>query len=89
MLEKLKKLPITTRSAVYFIAFFGGCILGLISGEFSRDDSLNFGMILGLALIIGAFVWHFLLLRCPHCGHHFRLNHPISKHCPNCGEKIL
>ena len=89
MLEKLKKLPMTTRSAVYSITLFGGCIIGLISGEFGRDDSLNIGMILGLALIIGAFVWHALLLRCPHCDYHFPFKQPIPKHCPDCGGKIL
>lgn len=89
MLEKLKKLPITTRNAIYYIAMFGGCIIGLISGQFSRDGSVNAGMVIGLILIVGAVVWHFLLLRCPHCGHHFHVRQAIPKHCPDCGGKIL
>ena len=89
MLEKLKKLPIITRNVIYYITMFGGCIIGLISSQFSQDDSMNIGMAVGLLLIVGAVVWHILLLRCPHCDQHFHIRQAIPKHCPNCGSKIL
>ena len=87
MLNKIKNLPLSTHLKIFMILTASGCVIGLISTEFSTGD-LNFGMALGLILLIIGILWHIVFVRCPHCGHHFRFRASISNYCPDCGGKL-
>ncbi len=85
MIDKLKKLPITTHSVIRLVCWFSGIFIGLVCSQF---DWLP-GMTVGLVLMLGGFLWHLLFLRCPHCHQTFHVRQPIPKYCPNCGKQVL
>jgi len=84
-MEKLKKLPVTTHSAIFYICLLAGIFIGAVSRQFD----FGIGMMLGFVLLVAGVVWHIVFLRCPHCGHHFHYRQPIPKFCPNCGKQVL
>ena len=85
MLEKLKKLPITTHSVIRMVIWFAGIVIGLVCSQLEWLP----GAVVGLILMFGGFAWHYLFLRCPHCHQIFNLRSSIPKYCPNCGKQIL
>ena len=85
MFEKLKNLPITTHSVIRLVVWFAGIFIGLVCSQFEWLP----GSVVGLILMLGGFLWHYLFLRCPHCRHIFNLRSPIPHYCPNCGKQIL
>ena len=85
MMEKWKKLPVTTPRVIRWILWGVGIFIGLVCSQFDWVP----GMVVGLALMLAGFLWHALFLRCPHCHTMFHIRQPIPKYCPNCGKHIL
>lgn len=88
-MKKLKALPLTTHWKIQLILFGVGLFIGLVCSQFSQYALGVVGMILGFGLILLSFAWQLVFVKCPRCGHGFHLRRPLSKHCPECGEKIL
>lgn len=68
--------------------YFGGMILGIIVCIVSACIQLDFGLVLGAAVVVG-FVFaaaHFYV--CPHCSGKLHMNSPKPDYCPHCGKKI-
>lgn len=85
MIEKLKKLPISTHSTIHTVSLLAGVFIAVVSSQFPWVP----GMVIGMILMLGGLVWHFVFLRCPHCGHHFHIHQAMPKYCPNCGKQVL
>ena len=82
-------LPLAVHWKIYLLTFILGTFLGLVSSQFSAYLAGSVGMIIGFILVIAAFVWQILFLKCPKCGFRFHLRRPLSNHCPDCGERLL
>ena len=88
LLSRLKALPLTTHLKVHIITLFAGVFIGLVSSQFNVNDELNFGMWLGLILMLAGMLWGPVFLRCPHCGCWLGRRHGIPNFCPSCGKKL-
>ena len=60
-MEKLKKLPITTRSAIFYICLLAGIFIGAVSSQFD----FGIGMMLGFVLLVAGAVWHIVFCGVP------------------------
>lgn len=87
MLKKLRKLPLHTHFGIRN-GMLTTCILIFLLSYPSSRDGMNAGVWIGLILMAASFLWHFLFVRCPHCGSPFHLRGGIPKHCPECGKYI-
>lgn len=87
-MKNLKNLPLSTHWKIYLTSFALGTFIGLMSSQFSVSVVGSIGMIIGIVLIVGAFTWQILFLKCPRCGFRFHMKRPLSNHCPDCGERI-
>lgn len=86
LLEHIRKLSVHAHSAISLVSGIVSAVIGWVSCQLSGD--VNALMILCLIVMIGSIVWHFVFVRCPHCGHHFNPRAAISNFCPECGKKL-
>ena len=42
----------------------------------------------GLAMVVGAAIYRYTMITCPHCGHKLIEGKEAPKKCPNCGESL-
>ena len=87
MLQKLKKLSLSSHLAIHFAMLVGGLLISLIV-SYTDVDNMNLGVWAGLFLIVGGIVWQILFIRCPHCRSLLRVRGGIPKYCPECGKYI-
>ena len=86
MLDRIRKLSVRTHEIISSVSCIVGAVVGWVSCQLSDDVTIV--SILCLAAMIGGIVWHFVFVRCPHCGHHFNPRAAISNYCPECGKKL-
>ena len=86
LLERIRKLSLRTHTVISFVSVIVSAVIGWVSCQFS--DYVNIITILSLIAMIGSFVWYFVFVRCPHCGHLFNPRAAIPNFCPECGKKL-
>lgn len=68
-----------------FYVFYKGAHAGTAPNGIDGYDYFVLGM--GLILVIAAFVWMFLKVRCPHCNGILNLKLGNIDVCPHCGKQ--
>lgn len=68
-----------------FYVFYKGCHAGTAANGVDGYDYFVIGI--GLLLVIGAFVWMLLKVRCPYCNGLLNLKLADISVCPYCGKK--
>ena len=89
MMNQLSQLTLADHWKIYIKTLISGLIIGLVFTQFSETIVGKIGMVIGFGLMIGAFVWQILFLKCPKCGYRFHLKRPLRNYCPACGEMIV
>lgn len=68
-----------------FIVFYKGNHAGTAPNGVDGYDYPT--IVMGLLLVIAAFVWMFLKVRCPHCNGLLNLKLGNIDVCPHCGKE--
>ena len=82
-----KKYSVVKRYWFYNILSWLGVIVAVV-GYFLSGALKQILPWVGLLMVIGAIVFRFTMVRCPHCGNLLTESKTIPDKCPKCGEEL-
>ena len=77
-------MKLKTKKTIVIISFFITFAFGLFSILYSPFPELQYGILLGLAIV--SLILAVVLLRCPYCSKHIR--HLDQNYCAYCGREL-
>ena len=84
---KEKNYNVVTRYRIYTVLSWLGVIVAVVG--YFLDGSLHAVLPwVGLFLVIGAIVFRFTMVHCPHCGHLLTESKGIPHNCPKCDKEL-
>ena len=75
-------------SSISWIIMGIGALLAVIGAMITRKYRINIWIIIGGLIIVCGIAYHFIMVRCPYCGHLLAGYNPIPKECPMCHKQF-
>ena len=82
-----QKYSVKTRARIYSALAWAGVIVAVI-GYFLTGVPKQILPWVGLAMVVGAVIYRFTMIKCPHCGNMLTESKRIPDHCPECHQEL-
>ena len=82
-----KTFHVKTREKIYIGLGWLGVVVA-VAGYFLGGVPKQVLPWVGLAMVIGAVVYRFTMVRCPYCGNHLTESKRVPDKCPECHKEL-